>query len=60
MRYDGNVILQVMIPPKAIPLLDARVNCFAPDDPDWLTRPPADYDNWQNVNNVADKFNTAW
>ncbi|KAF2864894.1 hypothetical protein BDV95DRAFT_600095 [Massariosphaeria phaeospora] len=56
----GAPTYQILIPPKAIDMLDARVDCFAADDPHWLFKPAADYDNWKNVKNPKDKFNVAW
>jgi hypothetical protein len=53
----GKPILQALIPPKAIADLDARVDCYAPDDPALAEIPKTaiDYDTWSNVVNRADK-----
>jgi hypothetical protein len=53
----GKPILQALIPPKAIADLDARVDCYAPDDPALagIPKTAVDYDTWSNVINRADK-----
>jgi hypothetical protein len=58
-RPQGFPSYQVLIPAKAIALLDARVDCFAPKDPalEEIRRPDVEFDHWKNVYNNQDRYN---